>query len=79
MEIRLNIDGRWYEWVGGFGAIIVSREKGVKRGDVRVIGGELFYVASIWGEGYWRKPSAHWAMPKVSHEEIQRIKAKWFS
>lgn len=74
------IDHIEYEWVGGFGAILTSSEKGLKKGEIRAIGGILFQVYRIWQPPGWRKlPQVSWTtVEDISIEEIRAIGRKIF-
>lgn len=61
-----------YKWYGGFGAVLQSRESGIKKGDVRVIEDELFYAFSV------DKYDVSWSMPHISSEMINNFKRKIF-
>jgi len=54
-SVIFKIDAIEYKWVGGIGHILQSIEKGLKKGDTRVIRGELFYVYSIYSVSYMNK------------------------
>jgi len=41
-RICVWIGGREYEWVGGLGCVLESRERGIKDNEVRYIAGEFF-------------------------------------
>ncbi len=75
-RISIVINGRSYIWVGGFGAILSSYEKGLKQGDCRVIDGEMYYVYMITNTGFFRKQEISWSIPKVTIEHIREIKQK---
>lgn len=45
-DIRVSLCGRDYEWSGGLGSVLISRERGIKDGEVRYIAGELFYASN---------------------------------
>lgn len=46
-DITVKIDGVEYRLSRGFGAQLNSYESGLKRGDTRVIAGELMYVYTV--------------------------------
>lgn len=59
-NIRFEISGQEYKWYGGFGAILLSNERGLKKGDVRMIMDIPFYVFLIHGkEVSWTIPSQY--------------------
>ena len=70
-------DGRVYEWVGGFGAIFKSRERGRYAGDVRMIAGELFYVFDTYPK-HFRKAEVLWTQQYLTAEHIRELQAKVF-
>jgi hypothetical protein len=82
-NIRFTIGGVDYEWSGRqYGAIIKSYERGLKRGDVRVIAGRMFYVAYLW-EPFRTIPLSFkkevcWTLPNVTIESIQSFKCELF-
>lgn len=82
MRIQFTEAGRTYEWLGGFGAIFTSIEKGITVGDVRVVNGEMFYAASVtYGCGYrnpWRGWQVSWTQTRLTIEKIRSIKAAFF-
>lgn len=77
--IYFNIDGVSYKWCGGFGSNFQSLEKGVRVGDVRWIGHELFRVFSIYdGTFFWEAKTANWvAVRDVDHKDLEEIKSKF--
>lgn len=45
MKTKYKIDGVWYEWYGGFGAVLISQEyRDVRVGDVRIIKSTPMYA-----------------------------------
>lgn len=46
-NLRFELDDHDYTWSGGFGAILKSYEKGVKKGEIRMIAGVPFYAYTI--------------------------------
>lgn len=46
-NLRFTMDGRTYRWVGGYGAVFTSYERGVRPGDTRVINGTLFSARRV--------------------------------
>lgn len=72
-NIRFTVDGREYTWCGGFGAIIKSKERGVKQGECRVIGDILFFAYTVC----YNKDIA-WSVPgRTTAEQIREIKQKF--
>jgi hypothetical protein len=80
-NLRAEIGGVEYEWGGGFGAIIKSRERGVKVGDMRMIGGVPFYAYMLHREWQWSKPEVWWSIPNphLTSEWIRAFKDAVFS
>ncbi len=58
-EMKVDIDGATYEWVGGIGCVVRSRERGVKSGDVRFIHRGLFYARIGDNANKWN-PEVSW-------------------
>lgn len=75
---RITIDGVEYTWVGGFGAILRSVERGRKYGDVRMIDGTLYYVYIISKRGWCSAPEISWTIRDPTTEKITEIKTKLF-
>jgi hypothetical protein len=70
--------GRAYEWEGGFGAVISSRERGLRRGEIRYILGELFYVFDMY-PAVFRIPRIAWSLVgPINTEKVQEIRIKAF-
>ena len=46
---RFVIDGVEYTWFGGFGNIMSSQERGMKRNELRAINGHILRVFSVEG------------------------------
>lgn len=72
-----EIGGRLYKWSGGFGAILKSYERGVRVGDVRVIGDELLYAYLVYPRWFGRAEVC-WTQPKPSVEGIHDLQRKFF-
>ena len=73
--IRFDSGDRTYQWCGGFGAILKSYEHGVRRGDVRMIGDELFYAYIVYPR--WLAPSeVCWTVQAPSAEAIRALREK---
>ncbi len=83
-DLRCTLNGVEYEWSGGFGAILKSRERGVKVGDLRMIGEVPFYAYRVDSAGdswFWEKPEIMWTIPNdfLTPEWIRAFKAALFS
>jgi len=62
-KLKFTVDGREYHWIGGFGAIFQSHERGRKPGDVRIIGGITFHVFQVYKRGMFQSPAVSWTVP----------------
>jgi hypothetical protein len=77
-RLTATVNGIVYTWSGGFGGVITSRERGVRTGDVRVIGGVTFYAYSLWGAGFKRE--VRWVPTfETTIEWIREFKRALFS
>jgi hypothetical protein len=74
-RIRVEISGRQYEWEGGFGAILKSRESGVKQGEVRMIAGSTLFAYHVYQPRWWRTPEVWWSRNEIDAEWIRSFKA----
>ena len=79
-NLRVEVDGQDYKWFGGFGAVLISKERGVKQGTVRVIGGVYFYAYRVfrrWGFN----PEVCWTIPCkcITAEWIREFRHRIFS
>lgn len=79
-DIQFTLDDHWYQWDGGFGAILKSYERNVRKGDVRMICGIPFHVANVWSMGGFRKPEVCWSIPDpwLTAEWIREFKRRIF-
>ncbi len=79
-ELRCVVNGREYEWSGGFGVILKSRERGVKVGDLRMIGEVPFYAYRV-DSYFWQAPDIMWTIPNdfLTPEWIRGFKRALFS
>ena len=59
-DLSITIQGQRYLWYGGFGAVLISRERGKHVGDVRKINTTLLCIANIWHKPWGRKPEVCW-------------------
>lgn len=82
-NLRIKIDGVEYEWGGGFGAIIKSWERGIKLGDMRMIGNVPFYcyMFGLKRRGVFGPPEVCWSIPSpyLTTEWIRSFKRALFS
>jgi len=77
-SLKATINNVEYEWVGGYGAVITSKEKGLKVGDMRSIGGIAFEVSYI-NPRKWRSPSVSWhPVEDFNMQWVKLFKAKLF-
>lgn len=80
-RLRAEISGTDYEWSGGFGAILYSRERGLQVGDTRMIGDVVFYVYLIhrhccrWP---WERPCVGWTVADPQMPWIREFKRAMF-
>ena len=74
-------DGVTYEWSGGFGAVLKSRERGVKVGTVRYICRQTLYAYNVMTRPRWGKREVWWSMPdtdsRVTMEDIRAFEKKF--
>jgi hypothetical protein len=75
-NIEVTIDDQIYEWVGGFGSILKSWERGVRVGDVRCIYGEFFHARFIYDNSWtwFARMEVCWTLRDVSVERIQEFR-----
>lgn len=76
------IDGVEYTWGGGFGAVLKSRERGMRSGDIRMILDIPMHVFTVYdAEWFWQKPEVSWTIPTayISAEWIREFKRVVFS
>ena len=74
-SIRIDLGGREYVWIGMFGCVLASKERGIKDHEVRYISGELFYAKNRFD--YFTGKLVYWApCQDVDMEWIRRFKAK---
>ena len=83
------VDSRKYYWYGGFGAVLMSYERGVKQGDIRMIGDIPFFAYRVNDsetfESYpffsffsLNKKQVSWTISNIDAEWIREFKAKLF-
>ena len=77
-HLTFTSDGRIYEWGGGFGAVIISRERGVKVGDVRMIEGEIFHVYMVSNYSWPFNNRVCWTQHKLTVEHMRELRARIF-
>lgn len=78
-NLKATIADVEYLWLGKFGAVLESRERGVKVGDTRVIGTVLFFANWVQlGCWPWR-PRIAWRPLEVSEEWMAEFKRKMFA
>lgn len=70
-------DGRVYHWSGGFGAVVKSFERGVQKGDTRIIEGELMYVYLVYPRRF-RPAEVCWTFIAPQIGAIRSFRAKVF-
>ena len=69
-DIKVKLDGREYEWVGGMGCTLYSIERGISQGSVRVIQDVIFYAHNVQGK------YISWALLNTNMDKIREIKKK---
>lgn len=76
-RIRVVLNDVEYEWEGGFGAVLSSRERGLTVGNTRMIAGVLFHVAHRQGRRRWRYERVCWTIPNdaITVDWIRDFKA----
>lgn len=71
-KLKATIDGREYQWSGGFGAVLTSQERGIKPGDVRMIGDVVFSAYQVSRSGWLREVS--WKpQESITHDWLNRF------
>lgn len=53
-------EGQEYQLGGGFGSWALSFERGIRRGDVRMIDGVLMYAYTVYREGWFGVRRVNW-------------------
>lgn len=76
--LKATISGVEYTWVGGFGAVLTSAERGVKRGEVRMIGNVIFYSLGTY-LGLSSREVSWCPQQDIDAEWIRAFKAAVFS
>lgn len=77
-NLKAMIDGVEYQWFGGHGCVLTSVERGLKHGEVRMIGGQLLYVWRIDPRPL-RAPLINWGRHDVSNEWLRAFRAAIFN
>ena len=77
-NLKATISGVEYTWSGGFGAVLKSHERGVKKNDVRMIGKIVFFAFMVSNSGWLREVS--WCPQReIDAEWLRRLKAAIFA
>jgi hypothetical protein len=78
MKITFTSNGRTYTWVGGYGTLFTSNERGVKPGDVRVIRQMTFYAREVGKPLFFGKSYVRWTIPtpSIEHGDITRVQKR---
>ena len=77
-KLKVIIDGIEYTWCGALGCVLCSFENGVKRNDVRIIAGHIFYADWVEKSGWYRK--IDWTPHgKIDIEWIRNFKKEIFN
>lgn len=73
----VTLAGVRYVWSGGYGAVIRSFERGVRHGDVRVIGDDLLYAYLVYPR-FMRPSEVCWTFIEPTNERITEFHRKLF-
>lgn len=73
-KVTLDLNGTIYELGGGLGAWAKSRENGVKRGTVRMIGGVLLYAWAIHQRGWFGPHEVYWAPAERDFNSVENLR-----
>jgi hypothetical protein len=76
INITFEAGERRYKWVGGFGAVITSRERNVRVGDLRVIEGHTLYAYFVSTRHLIAPSTVWWSFPEVTLDKIAEFRAK---
>lgn len=71
------IDNTRYRWCGGYGAVVKSFERGVRIGDVRIIGEDLLYAHLVYPR-FLRPYEVCWTFIEPTNERINEFHRKLF-
>lgn len=77
-NLKATIAGVEYTWVGGFGAVLTSNERGIKAGEVRMIGNVIFYCRGTY-RGHWQREVSWCPQQEIDAEWLREFKAAVFS
>jgi hypothetical protein len=71
-ERTVTLDGVRYRWIGGFGAVIKSDERGVSRNTVRQFGEQQLHAYMVYGPSWFglRKQEISWTFASPTIEQI---------
>ena len=77
-NLKATISGIEYTWSGGFGAVLKSYERGVKKNEVRMIGRIVFFAFNVSSSGIRREVS--WCpQEKIDAEWLRNLKSAIFA
>jgi len=76
-KLRATVCGIEYLWCGGLGSVISSRERGIRRNDVRIIGGVIFYAFTV-GDG-WLADVCWCPQGKIDFDWLRAFKSELFA
>jgi len=76
-DLKFTIDGVEYTWMGAFGCLFDSHENGVKRNDIRMIGGEVFYAYMVDNCG-WKRRVSWLPQEELTAEKVDEYKRAIF-
>ena len=78
-DLKATVNGVEYEWAGGLGATLYSREAKVKRGECRMIGNVLFSAFAVDRRCWGSVPVVSWTLSgDPLGEQLQAFKAALF-
>ena len=77
-NIQFSIRGIKYEWYGGFGCILRSKEYGIKQGEMRMIGNIPFHAFGVYKRGPFQRYEIAWTIPNATAEWIREFKRALF-
>jgi hypothetical protein len=80
-RMTIEISGQVYTWDGGFGAILTSRERGVKRNSVRMICGIPFVAYRVDQGFFYEEPEVSWTISyhQLDADWIRDFRQKLFN
>lgn len=77
-DLKVTLNGVEYLWGGGFGSVLKSCERSVKRGEVRIIGGVIFYAEIYLNRGTWTREISWIPQARFDADWMRAFKAAIF-